>query len=242
MRALIGLPLVLALTLPGALFAQEESSSILTVGATAHVQREPDQATISLAVQTMAETVAQAAEQNATRTEAVFQALRNLGIPETHIRTTSYGTRPNYGRGDEPRLVGHNVSNYVEVRLESIERVGETIGAAIRAGANEVSGISFGLSDPSEARHAALEQAITKARGEAEAMAAAIGESLGGVVEIRNEASPSVRALPVIEHLSAEASSSEDLSTPIRPEAVDVSATVTIAFRLGTPSDPEGQQ
>lgn len=234
MRARIALSAACMLTVPVALFAQEESSGTLTVGATAHVEREPDQATITFAVETMEETVTEATEQNATRMEALFEALRGLGLHEERMRTASYQTRPNYGRGNEPRLIGHYVTNSVEVRLDSIEEVGETIDVAIRAGANRVAGMVFSLSDPDEARHAALGQAVDKARGEAEVLAGAIGESLGSVIDIRNEAARSPRVPPPA-RISLEAASGQSAATPIEPGLVRVDAAVTVVYRLERP-------
>lgn len=245
-RALASFPVVCTLgLLPASLLAQDDAS-VLTVAATAEVQREPDQATITFGVETMEETVAEAIEQNATRMEAVFEALRGLGIPEGRMHTSSFGVRPVHAPQNsfDPaegsrRITGHTATNSVEVRLNSIEDVGETIETAIRAGANRVRGLSFGLSNPEEARHAALEQAITKARGEAEAMVGAIDGSLGRVLDIRNEATPSApRPVRTLREFSLSDDMSAEVSTPIEPGAVDVSATVTVVYLI----DPEELQ
>src|SRR6266571_4464068 len=62
--------------------------------------------------------------------------------------------------------------------------VGKFLQAAVDAGANTVSGVSFSVSDPARGRDAALQSAMADARAKAEVLARAAGRALGHVIAI----------------------------------------------------------
>jgi uncharacterized protein len=239
MRPLMMLSLCFALAVPTVALAQDAGERIVTVSATGFVEREPDQAVLSLAVETFEPNAGEAAGRNAERMDALFAALRDAGIPEDRMRTTSYQIHPEYARQppgqeqQEPRIVGYRAINMVEVRIEPVDRVGAVIDRAIGSGANRVAGISFGLRDPREARRAAIGEAVSDARAEAEALAAAIGEPLGPILDIRTVGAPSPR-IEAVRELAAPASfDAMQAPTPIEPGTMRVTANVTIVYRLG---------
>src|SRR5690606_3884550 len=91
---LVGTIIALALpTLAAAQDAREERHTI-TVTASGTITREPDRATILLAVESFAATAREAADSNATRMQAVIAALRRLGLTQEQIRTQSYDLYP----------------------------------------------------------------------------------------------------------------------------------------------------
>ena len=118
----------LALGTPALARAQEvvpanaELVRTVSLSATGTVRRAPDQAIVTLAVETRAATARQAAQQNAQRMTAVIQAIRQVGIPGDRIHTESYNLSPEYqyvqpapGKPGEQRLIGYTASNSVRV-------------------------------------------------------------------------------------------------------------------------------
>jgi uncharacterized protein YggE len=231
------------LALPGAALAQQAqppTERTVVVTATATVEREPERALLILAVESTGTTAQQAAQANATRMDALTAALRRLGITGPLIRTISYQLIPEYARNtatqpperqDAPRIVGYRAVNMVQITVDSVPRVGGIIDAALQAGANRVAGLNFELKDPQSARLQALRQAVARARSDAEAMAQAVGERLGpplnmtthGYAEPRQFRGEAVR---MVDAMQAPA------PTPIEPGLLEVTASVTITFRL----------
>lgn len=211
-----------------------EPPPTLNVNATATVRRAPDVAVIQLAVETLAPTAGEASDQNAARMDAVLRAVRAQGIPAASIRTQRLELQPRYDhqREGEPRIVGYQAVNQVTVRMEDVAAVGSIVDAAVRAGANRVTGIRFELAEPESAYHEALRQAIAKARAEAEVAAAALGMRLGEPVHVStggfNPPAPPFRqdmAMARAESMAA---------PPVEPGELEVHASVSIAWRLGS--------
>jgi len=205
----------------------------IAVDGFASVEREPERAKLVLAVETEAPAARDAARQNADLMARVTAELRRTGIAAAMIRTVSYQLDPVYSRprpqeAEEPRIAGYRARNMVQVTIDSIARVGATIDAAIGAGANRVAGLTFELRDPEEARVAALELAMSRARREAEAVARAAGRSLGPPVEIQ------IGSQPIFprETFGARVAMQAEATTPVEAGTLTVTASVHVVFRL----------
>lgn len=223
---------------PGVLQPTGELVRSVTVNATGTVRRAPDQAVISLAVETMAKNARDAAQQNADRMERVIRAIRQSGIPGERIRTTSYSLSPEYqytqptpDRPGEQKLLGYRASNQVEVRVDSIPRVGVVLDAAIGAGANRAMGISYQLRDPDSARREALRAAVANARLDAEAIATAAGQQLGPVIQMNVGGFVQPPPVPMFEARKAMDMAAQ-APTPVEAGQMEITASVTAVYRL----------
>ncbi len=213
----------------------------ITLLATGTVERMPDQALVSLAVETMAATAQKAAQQNAQLMDRVVRALRETGIPADHIRTQYFNLNPEYqytqpgpGRPGEQKLVGYRASNMVEATVDSIARVGAVIDAAIAAGANRAQGIRFQLKDPEGARREALRVAVANARRDAEALAEASGQQLGELLQLSSSMQVTPPPVPMFA-ARAQLESVAPAPTPVEPGQMEITASVSAVYRLGAP-------
>ena len=123
----------------------------ISVDGTATVERAPELGVLTLAVETEAPLAREAGRVNAEAMARVTAALRGAGIPAAMMRTVSYRLDPQYSRpvrDSVPRITGYRALNMLEVRIDSIARIGASIDAALAAGANRVSGLSYELRDP----------------------------------------------------------------------------------------------
>ncbi len=165
---------VLGLSAPMAHAAADEGRSAflattLNIAASGEVKAAPDQASITLGVQTQGKTAGDALRLNRERMAASIAALKAQGIEARDIRTTSLNLNAQYvyEQNQPPRLTGYQASNDVTIIVRDIVRLGATVDAVTAAGANQVNGISFGLSDSrgfeDEARRAAVKQLQARA-------------------------------------------------------------------------------
>lgn len=227
----------------------EAQDRTIFVNATAQVRRAPDQAVISLAVETPAPTAAEATRQNADRMTAVIEAIRRLGIDRSDIQTRRVELMPQYERPErmppermqpmerveprEPRITGYIAVNQVVVTVDDVGMVGRVVDAGVEAGANRVTGIHFQLREPETAYHEAVRLAVQKARREAEVIAGALGEPLGPALNVTTSSYyPAPPPPPMMGDMRMERAAA--MPTPVEPGELDVQATVSITFRIGT--------
>jgi uncharacterized protein len=198
-------------------------ASILTSGQS-DIKVTPDRATIHISVQTYASTAASAATANAKKQSAVVSSIHELGFSNDQISTSDYTVEPQYRyeQNKDPVLTGYTVTNTVIIDIHDIKQVGQVIDAALGNGANMISSLDFYASNTSEARRQAINEAVSKARGEAEAAATAAGGKLGNVVEITVGGEAPQPPRPMF----AKAMAPNDVATPINPGEETLTVTV----------------
>lgn len=211
----------------------------IVVSAMGTASRAPEQAVITLAIETAARTAQGAAEQNAETMERIIAALRRLDIPEDQIRTTAYNMYPEYrhydGRDPEmaarqPEIIGYRVMNQVMVTVDGPARAGAVIDAALGAGANRVDGLGFQLRDTDAVRADALREAMQKARAEAQLLAQAAGLTLGPPLEISTSYGYMPPPPPMPMYAGRDMVQAAAAPTPVQPGNVEVMANVNVVY------------
>ena len=158
----------------------------LNLGAFGEVRTAPDMATIVLGVMTQGATAEAAMRANAERMNSMMAALRRQGIAERDIQTSGISLNPQYvyEQNQAPRLNGYQANNQVVIRVMDLARLGQSLDAAVGAGANEVQGISFGLRTPATAEDEARRRAVTALQAKAGVYATALGGRVGRLVTL----------------------------------------------------------
>ena len=226
------LGLVVALTLPS--LAQSSSPSpgtggvgrTVTVSGSATIRSAPDEAVVTLGVQTEAPTAQGALQQNASRMNDVMKAILDDGVKSADIATEWVNLYPNFDSGGSV-IVSYSAQNQVNVTVRDLSNVGSIIDDAVSIGANLSNGIQFQLSDQNQGVERALAEAVAHARAKAEALASAGDASLGSVVTITEGTTPQYPPIP----FAADAGRTE-ASTPISPPTLETQVTVTMVWSL----------
>jgi len=238
MRNLI-LATLAALALATAATAQNHSDQhtprtpTLAVTGSAAVDVPPDQLEITFAVVSEAEEVADALEDNSRRMRRVLDALRKAGVRDDDLETAGFSINPQYARSrstnEAPRIVGYAVQNSAVAKTARLDLAGKLIEEGTDAGANRVSGLSFGLQNPQDHRNKAIAKATEHARADAEALAQAAGLTLDGVLEITLDPGQQTYR-PAM--MRGEFAAMSDAAPPINPGDVSLSARVRIVYRI----------
>jgi len=155
--------------------------TFLTVAATGRAEARPDEARLSLGVQSQGANAAEASRANREKMDRVTAALARLGVRGDDMQTRNLALqRIDYG----PERGRFRADNVVEVRLRDMARVGEAIAAATEAGANLLGGPDLRVADPEAATRSAYAEAYRAARARAEAYAGAAGLTIARVLGI----------------------------------------------------------
>ena len=204
---------------------------VVEVTVTETVKADPDLATLSAGVTNLAPTAVEAMRQNSTAMNAVVDRIEALGIAREDIQTTGINLNPEYvydQQTNRQNFTGYRASNRVQVTMRSIDKTGDVLDALIVAGANDVSGISWSIDDPSAAQEQARQAAFATARARAEGYA-----RLAGMRGVRLlEVNESVMSGPPIMFDMPQAVAARAESAPVRPGQVQTGVTITVKYEM----------
>ena len=219
----------------GALFAvpalaQSPPPAMIYVTGEATVSVPPDQALIDGGVTSEAKTAHEASDANNAAMGRVLLALKGAGIAEKDYQTSRLSLQPQYGSSGSSRagpspIVGYRASNRVTVRLRDVAKVANVIDMLVNAGANEIGGITFIVSQASKLLDEAREQAVADARRKAEIYARAAGVTLGAPLSISEEGAPGPMPL---RRMSAGIAA----AAPIAPGEETLRVTVAVSWAI----------
>jgi uncharacterized protein YggE len=187
--------LVVAATLLAApALAQTMPPPAISVTGEANVSVAPDQAQIEGGVTSDAKTAREASDANNAAMGKVLLALKGAGIEEKDYQTSRLSLQPQFATpskvSERGGIVGFRASNRVTVKVRDVTKVANVIDVLVGAGANEIGGINFTVTQASKVLDEAREKAIADARRKAEIYAKAARVTLGEPISISEEGAP----------------------------------------------------
>ena len=199
----------------------------ITVTGTGNVTGTPNQLVLAMGVQVNGSSVGSALGNANKAVRSVTAALQAGGVAAADIQTSGLSIYPNYPNNSSTPD-GYSVSESLTATLNSLAAAGTQIDAAVHAGGNAatVSGISLNLTDTSSLLAQARARAVADATAKAAQYAKALGQPLGPVVSITDQAP--AQPYPVY----AAASSAAKASVPVSPGTQQLSVSVTVVFAV----------
>jgi len=169
--------------------AQTAPPPAISVTGEATVSVPPDQAQIDGGVTSDAKTAREASDANNAAMGKVLLALKGAGIDEKDYQTSRLSLQPQYApnRSGPSPVVGYRASNRVTVRVRDVAKVAGIIDVLVGAGANELGGINFMVSQASRLLDDIRGKAVADARRKADIYAKAAGVTLGEPLGISEE-------------------------------------------------------
>jgi uncharacterized protein YggE len=167
--------------------AETDEPSFISVTGEAHISVPPDLAQIDAGVTSEAKTAREASDANNAAMSKVLLALKGAGIDEKDYQTRRLSLQPQNSAakpGVPATITGYRASNRVTIRLRDVTKLANVIDTLVGAGANDIGGINFRVSQVSKLLDEAREQAIADARRKAEIYAKAAGVTLGAPLSI----------------------------------------------------------
>jgi len=150
----------------------------ISVSGTGEAVAIPDIATFSFTVTETAKTVGDAQTQATTKMNLALKAIKDAGVEDKDVQTTSYNINPHYEYqssvctaygcpGGKSILTGYDVSQGIQVKVRDISKAGAIFTSIGSLDVKNVNGLTFSVDEPeavkAEARAKAIEDAKTKA-------------------------------------------------------------------------------
>ena len=155
LRAFVLAGLAAATALAAPAYAEtDQPPAFISVSGEAHISVPPDLAQIDAGVTSEAKTAREASDANNAVMGKVLLALKGAGIDEKDTQTSRLSLQPQNSiprQGVSSTIIGYRASNRVTIRLHDVTKVANVIDTLVSAGANEIGGINFMVSQASKA-------------------------------------------------------------------------------------------
>lgn len=200
------------------IYSPSVQEGVIVVSGSSEEKVSPDKFEANLGVRLLGQDTTSLSEE----TQVIMNNIKALFGEEIIIEDESFNMYPSYSREDSP--VEYSVQRSFRVSTRDIEKAGEIMNGAVRAGANQVNGY-FTLSEDAkkDLRDSLIEEAVNDARAKANSLARASDSKIVGVKSVNMQQG---FAYP----FRASSLTMEDTSENIDPGRVQESLTVNVEF------------
>ncbi len=219
----------------------ENVRDTISVSGRADVTAIPDIALVNAGLETNAPTVVEAQRKNSTTMNAFLDEVKGLGVEDKDRKTVGYTIGPKYEERREPItgrfvrsvLVGYVVTQSLELKVRSFERLGDVVALVGKHNLNQVGEVSFTVDKPDALKQEALEKAILEAKQKAERLARAGGVQLGRMISFVESAGPMpYRFDAPMMAMKAEMGGEPPPVPRFEPGSQELEAVVTVTYEL----------
>lgn len=159
----------------------------------------PDIATFSFSVSENAKTIDVAQNQAATKINAAIKALKDAGVDEKDIKTTSYTINPHYDyvngictaggmcNPGKSVLNGYDVGQTIQVKIRDLKKAGSIFGIIGSLNVQTVDGLSFSIDDIDKVKADARNLAIADAQAKAKTLAKQLGVTIVSITSFYDQ-------------------------------------------------------
>lgn len=179
--------------------SQSYPTNQISVAGSGEAYGKPDVAYVDLGIDVTNPSVSSALDQANQAMSAVQEAIKEAGVAEEDIQTTSFNIYPEdrydpqTGQPTGERVF--HAQNILRVTVRDVSKVGAVIDAGTGAGANTVHNVSFGILETEALASEARTKAVADAKKRAEQLAKELGVKLGSATLI----SETYGSVPVFE-------------------------------------------
>ena len=205
----------------------------ITVVGEGRVAAVPDLAEVNVGVESVGATVEEAGAQTEEVMTALIAALEAEGIAADDIQTASYNVYADRPFGVDPAFGGGETtfrfSNNVTIVVRDIDTIEAVLAAAIDAGANNVFGPTFSLSDTAELEVEARRLAVEQAQAKADELAGLNGATVGALISISEDIGNSASYFTTSVSFSSDGYGG---AGPISPGQINYTTKIQLTYEL----------
>lgn len=181
---------MLAMALAGWIFYQfsalpQNYPQQISINGEGRAYVKPDVAMVSLGMRAEALKSQDAVDKNNTIINNIINAIKDLGIDQKDIKTTSYNLSSLYDYTEKGRVFrGYLLDQQLQVKIRDFEKISDVLDRASSLGANTIGDLQFVVDDPEIAMAEARQMAIAKAQAKAVSIFAQSGLKMGKLVNV----------------------------------------------------------
>lgn len=199
----------------------------LTVTASDSVNVEPDVAIVHVGFETQPASAKEAYASGSQTSNAIIDALKQAGIPESAIHSESQFLQRDYSVPKSHKFV---LTEQWTVKTTP-KLAAEILDVAVTAGANSSGQIEWTVNDERGLENQALDKAAARARADAAELAKGMGVRLGALIYVSNEVSRPVTPIFGAQRFSMAANAAPE-PLAVEPQKVTRSASIYAVYTI----------
>lgn len=210
----------------------EKDKGYISVNKSTSREVSPNQAEISIGIETSDKSLQKASEENKRRANNVYASLKALLSTEDYIKTCNYSARPQYiwTKDNQKIFDKYIVTNTVVIRTKKIELVSKLIDTAIAQGATNVENLQFLATDYDSSCNAVLAELTKTAYAQAISVAKSVNSQITGIKSISTSCNSESTPRPMYAMTMKNAMDTVGSATPIEGGKIRIFASVDASF------------
>ena len=223
--------LILALVCMANSYAQEQKQvPMINVSGEGKVKVAPDQAMISIAIETKGIKAVEVKRENDTKMDAILKFIKKSNIAQEDIQTQRISLNPNYDY--EKKKYSYVATQSVQILLKDLSKYDTLMEGLVNEGINRIDNVEFKSSKLVQLQSDARKLAMKDAKAKAEDYVSVLNQKVGKALLISDN---SQVFMPQPRMYAMKASMAMDESAPRETLAIgeiEITANVTVSFGL----------
>lgn len=154
----------------------------IAVSGEGKVKAVPDQAFISVTVETKGTNATNVKKQNDETVEKVIQFIKKSKLPKEDVQTKRISLNPQYDW--EKKKHTYNATQTIEILLKDLSQYDELMDGLVDAGINRINSVEFKTSKLTQYQSEARKLAMKEAKQKAEDYVSVLGQKVGKALTI----------------------------------------------------------
>ena len=223
--------LILAILFMATSYSQEQKQvPMINVSGEGKIKVAPDQASISISVETKGSKADAVKQENDKKMDAILKFIKKLNIAKEDFQTQRVALNPNYDY--EKKKHSYIATQSVQILLRDLAKYDELMEGLVNEGINRIDSVEFKSSKMLQLQSEARKLAVKEAKSKAEDLVSVLGQKVGKAILISDN---SQTYPPQPRMYAMKASQSMDESAPKETLAIgeiEITANVSVGFVL----------
>ena len=190
----------------------------------------PDQATITVTVETKGNNAKDVKKQNDEKIDAVLKFIKKMNVAPTDYKTQRVSLNPQYDY--EKKKHSYNATQTIEILLRDLSKYDELMEGLVDQGINRIDTVTFQSSKLAQYQSEARKLAMKEAKMKAEDYVSVLGQKVGRAITISDN-TQTYYPQPVYATMkSMESSDTPQQRETLAAGEINITANVTVSFIL----------
>ena len=203
---------------------------MVNVNGEGKVKTEPDQALITISVESKGNNAQDVKKENDKKMDAVLKLIKKEGIPKEDVQTQRVSLNPNYDY--EKKKNYYLATQTIQILLKDLSKYDALMEGTVDAGINQINNVEFKSSKLIQLQSDARKLAIKDAKTKAEDFVSVLGQKVGKAITISDN-SAGYNPQPILYRaMKSEALSDSAPNRTLAIGEIEIVVNVSVSFIL----------